>query len=60
MEKNTLVSIEVIDGHNLSSKPTAHVTKTLDVTIGFHTNKTVFNVISFLKNHVIIVLVYST
>jgi hypothetical protein len=54
VEKNTLVSIEVIDGWNLSSRPITHKTKTLDVSIGFHTNKAVFNVISFLINHVII------
>jgi hypothetical protein len=54
MEKNTLVPIEVIDGWNLSSRPVAHETKALDVTIGSHTNKVIFNVISFLRNHVII------
>jgi len=33
-----------------------HETTTLDVTIGFHTNKVVFNVISSPRNHVIIEL----
>jgi hypothetical protein len=46
--------IEVNDGQNLSSKPIIHETKPLDITIGSHTNKVVFNVISSPRNHVII------
>jgi hypothetical protein len=48
MENNTLVLIEVIDGHSLSLGPIAHETKELNVSIGFHINKVVFNVISFI------------
>jgi hypothetical protein len=48
------MSIKVIDNWNLSSKPITHETKALDVTIGSHTNKVVFNVISSPKNLVII------
>jgi hypothetical protein len=54
VEKSTLVLIEVIDGHSLSLGPIAHETKALNVTIGFHINKIVFNVISFIRNIVII------
>jgi len=54
VEKNTLVLIKVIDGHSLSLGPIAHETKALNVTIGFHINKVVFNVISFIRNIVII------
>jgi hypothetical protein len=52
--KNTLMLIKVIDSWSLSSKPITHETKSSDVTIGFHTNKVVFNVILSPKNHVII------
>jgi len=52
--KNTLVPVKVIDSWSLSSKPITHETKALDVTIGSHTKKVVFNVISSPKNHVII------
>jgi hypothetical protein len=48
------MSIEVIDGWSLSSRLITHETKPLDVTIGSHTNKVVFNVISFPRNVVII------
>jgi hypothetical protein len=54
VEKNTPMLIEVIDGRSFSSKLMTHKTKALDVTIGFHTNKVVFNVISFPRNFVII------
>jgi len=54
VENNALVSIEVINGWNLSLKPVTHETKILDLTISFHTNKVLFNVISFIRNHVII------
>ncbi len=46
--------VEVIDGQSLSSRPITHETKALGVTIGCHTSKVVFNVISFPKNLVII------
>jgi len=54
VEKNTLVLIKVIDGHSLSLGPIAHETKALNVTIGFHISKVVFNVISFIRNIIII------
>ncbi len=54
MEKNTLMSIEVIDGQSFSSGQVTHETKPLNVTIGSHTNKVIFNVISSLKNLFII------
>jgi hypothetical protein len=47
MEKNTSVPIDVINGHNLLSRPIIHETKPLDVTISPHTSRVVFNVISF-------------
>jgi hypothetical protein len=58
MEKNTTMLVEVIDGRNFSLKPMTHETKALDVTIGFHTNKVVFNFISFSKKIIIIGLFY--
>jgi hypothetical protein len=54
MGKNTLMLVEVIDGRSFSSRPITHETKPLDVTIGSHTIKVVFNVISSPRNHVII------
>jgi hypothetical protein len=54
VENNTLVLVEVINGQNFSSGLVTYETKALDITIGFHTNKVVFNVISFPKNLVII------
>jgi hypothetical protein len=48
------MSVEVIDGQNLSSRPITRETKPLDVTIGSHVSKFLFNVISFPKNHVIV------
>jgi hypothetical protein len=54
MEKNALMSIEVINGWSFSSRPITHVTNALDLTIGSHTSNVVFNVISFPRNHVII------
>jgi hypothetical protein len=54
MEKNTPMPVEVIDGQNLSSRPITHETKPLDVTIGSHTSKVLFNVISSPRNLVII------
>jgi hypothetical protein len=54
VEKSIPVSIDIIDGWNLSLKPLTHETKALDVTIGSHTNKVVFNVISSPRNPIII------
>ncbi len=54
MEKNTPMPIEIVDGQKNSSWLIAHETKALNVTIGFHTNKVVFNIISSPRNHVII------
>jgi hypothetical protein len=54
VENSTPVLIEVIDGHNFSSRQDTHETKPLDVTIGSHTSNVVFYVISFSKNPVII------
>jgi hypothetical protein len=54
MEKSTPMSIKVIDSHSLSSRLVTHETKPLDVTIGSHISKVVFNVISSPKNLVII------
>jgi hypothetical protein len=54
MENNTTMSIEVINGWSLSSGLVTHETKPLDVTISSHTNKVVFNVISFPRNPIII------
>jgi hypothetical protein len=48
------MSVEIIDSQSFLSIPITHETKALDVTIGFHTNEVVFNVISSLRNHVII------
>jgi len=54
MEKNTPMLIEVVDGQKNSLGLIARETKALDVTIGFHTIKVVFNIISSPRNHVII------
>ncbi len=56
VENNTLVSVEVIDGQSSSLGPVTHETKPLNVTIGSHTSKVVFNVISSPRNLVIIKL----
>jgi hypothetical protein len=50
----TPMVIEVIDGQNLSSKLITHETKALTITIGSHSNKVVFNVISSPTNPIII------
>jgi hypothetical protein len=60
MEKNIPVPIEVIDGRSLSLGPLTHETKALNVTIGSHTNKVVFNVISSPRNPDIIGLYWLT
>jgi hypothetical protein len=54
VEKSTLVPVKVIDGQKISSRPITHETKPLDVTIGSHTSKVILNVISSLRNHIII------
>jgi hypothetical protein len=56
MEKNTPMPVKVINGWSLSSRPITHEMKALDITIDFHTNKVIFNVISSLKKFVIIKL----
>jgi hypothetical protein len=52
-KKHTSV-VEVIDGQSFSSRPITHETKPLDVTIGSHTSKVVFIVVSSLRNPIII------
>jgi hypothetical protein len=52
--KNTQVLVEVINGQSFSSRPITHETKPLDVTIGSHISKVVFNVISSPRNFIII------
>ncbi len=54
VEKSILVLVEVINGWSFSPGLVTHETKPLDDTIGPHTSKVVFNVISFPKNLVII------
>ncbi len=54
MKKSTRVLVEFIDGQSFSSGLVTHEIKPLNVTIGFHTNKVIFNVISSLKNPIII------
>ncbi len=44
------MAVEVIDGRNFFSSPMMHETKELEITIGSHTSKVVFNVISSLTN----------
>ncbi len=46
--------MEVIDGWGFSSRLITHETKALEVTIGSHTNKVIFNVISSPRNPFII------
>jgi hypothetical protein len=54
VEKATLVAIEMIDDRNLFSRHVMYETKVLMVTIGSHSSKIVFNVISFPTNLIII------
>jgi hypothetical protein len=54
VENKTLMLVEVINSQNLSSRLIKHESKTLDVTIGSHISKVIFNVISFPKNLIII------
>jgi hypothetical protein len=45
--------VETIDGRNLSLRLLTHEVEPLDVSVGFHTNKVVFNVISSPKYRII-------
>jgi len=54
VEKVTPVTVEMIDGGNLFSRPIMHETKSLTITFGSYSNKIVFNVISYLTNPIII------
>jgi hypothetical protein len=54
VEKNIPMSVEVINGWSFSPGLITHETKPLDVTIGSHTSKVVFNVISFPNFFIII------
>jgi len=54
VKKITSMAVEVIDGQNLFSSLMMHETKELEITIGSHTSKVVFNVISSLANPSII------
>jgi hypothetical protein len=56
VKNNTTIHVEIIDNKNMSLKPITNKTKALKVTIGLHTNKVVFNVISCFKNSIIIEL----
>jgi hypothetical protein len=58
VENSTPMLVEVIDGRNLTLGTIIDETKPLDVTIGSHTNKVVFNVISSLINFIIIGLLW--
>jgi len=54
VKKTTLVIIEVSNDWNLSLGPMTHETKVLEINIGLHLSKVVFNVISSLTNPIII------
>jgi hypothetical protein len=54
VKKVTSVGIEVINNCSFSSGLVTHETKALEITIGSHFNKVMFNVISSLKNPIII------
>jgi hypothetical protein len=56
VENDKPMPIEVINSWNFSLRPITYETKTLEVTIGSHISKMVFNVISSPKNLVIIAL----
>jgi hypothetical protein len=53
VKKVTLVEIEVINDRSFSSRHVTHETKTLDITIGSHFHKVMFNVVLSSKkpNH---------
>jgi len=54
VKKITPIGIEIINDHNLSSRPMTHETKVLEITIRSHSNKVMFNVILSLKNPMMI------
>jgi hypothetical protein len=54
VEKVTPMAVEVINGQNLSLGLVTHETKALMVTIGSHSSKIIFNVISYSTNFIII------
>jgi hypothetical protein len=54
MKKTTLVIVKVINDWNLSLRPMTHETKVLEINIGLHFSKVVFNGISSLTNPIII------
>jgi hypothetical protein len=54
VKKITPMAVEVIDGQNLFSSPMMHETKVLKITIGSHTSKVVFDVISSPTDPIII------
>jgi hypothetical protein len=54
VKKITPMAMEVIDGRNFFSSPVMHEIKELEITIGSHTSKVVFNVISSPTNPTII------
>jgi hypothetical protein len=45
VKKITLVEVEVIDNCSFSSIPMTHETKALEITIGSHSSKFMFNVV---------------
>ncbi len=54
VKKKMSMVVEVIDNWSLSSKLMTHETKALEITIGSHISKIVFNVISSLTNPIIV------
>jgi hypothetical protein len=50
----TLVEVEIIDDRNFSSRLVTHETKALEITIGPHSNKVMFNVVLSPKNPIIV------
>ncbi len=56
VKNNTTIHVEIIDNQNMSLKPIIDEIEAFKVTIGLHTSKFVFNVISCQKNSIIIEL----
>jgi hypothetical protein len=54
VKKVTSVGVEVINNYSFSSRLVTHETKALEITIGSHFNKVMFNVMLSLKNPIII------
>ncbi len=50
----TFIEVEVNDDYNFSSRLMTHETKALDITIGSHSNKVMFNVVFSPKNPIIV------